>query len=47
MDERIVKELELLKTKYPDLQYKEEGRWILIPAYHLLRRVLKFFGRGI
>ncbi len=35
MDERIIKELELLKTKYPNLQYKEDGRWILIPAYPL------------
>jgi hypothetical protein len=35
MEERIIKELELLRTKYPDLQYKEDGCWILIPAYSL------------
>lgn len=35
MEERIIKELELLRAKFPDLQYKEEGHWILIPAYPL------------
>ena len=35
MEERIIKELELLRTRYPDLQYKEAGRWVLLPAYTL------------
>ena len=35
MEERIIKELKLLKTIYTDLVYKEEGRWIFIPAYSL------------
>lgn len=35
MEERIKKELELLRTRYPDLRYEKEGRWVLIPAYPL------------
>jgi len=35
MEERIKKELELLRKRYPDLAYKEEGGWIRIPLYPL------------
>lgn len=35
MDERIKKELELLRRRNPELEYKEEGRWIRIPSYPL------------
>ena len=35
MEERIEKELELLRQRYPDLEYKEEGRWVRIPSYPL------------
>lgn len=35
MEERIRKELELLRARHPDLEYVEEGRWIRIPAYLL------------
>ena len=35
MEERIEKELALLKQRYPDLEYKEEGRWVRIPSYLL------------
>ena len=35
MDERIRKELELLRQSYPDLEYIEEGQWVRIPAYPL------------
>lgn len=33
MRERLEKELELLRARYPDLEYRSEGRWILIPSY--------------
>ena len=35
MKERIVRELALLRQHYPNLVYREEGRWILIPEYPL------------
>jgi hypothetical protein len=35
MEDRIEQELTLLRTRYADLQYVEEGRWVLIPAYPL------------
>lgn len=35
MQERIDKELALLRQGYPDLEYKPEGRWVRIPAYPL------------
>jgi len=35
MEERIAKELELLRRRYPDMEYKKEGRWIRIPSYPL------------
>ena len=33
MDERIEKELALLRQRYPDLEYKD--RWVRIPSYPL------------
>ena len=35
MQERIDKELALLRRSYPDLEYRAEGRWIRVPAYPL------------
>lgn len=36
MEERIEKELELLRKYYPDLEYRENGgRWVRIPNYEL------------
>ena len=35
MEERIIKELELLRKKFSDLEYKEKGVWIRIPNYKL------------
>lgn len=35
MKERIDKELALLRQHYPDLEYREEGRWVRVPAYPL------------
>jgi hypothetical protein len=35
MEERIEKELALLRQRYSNLEYKEEGRWIRIPSYPL------------
>jgi hypothetical protein len=35
MEERIKKELDLLRKRYPDLEYREDGHWIRIPAYSL------------
>ena len=35
MEERIHKELALLRQRYPDLEYKEESQWVRIPSYLL------------
>lgn len=35
MQERIDKELALLRRPHPDLDYRAEGRWVRIPAYPL------------
>lgn len=35
MRERIEQELALLRKRYPNLEYKEEGQWVRIPAYPL------------
>lgn len=33
MDERLERELALLRTYFPQLEYREDGRWIRIPGY--------------
>ena len=33
MQERIEQELALLRTRYPDLEYRGEGQWVRIPSY--------------
>ena len=33
MNERIEQELQLLRTHFPRLEYREEGRWVLLPEY--------------
>lgn len=38
MEERIEKDLALLRQRYPDLEYREEGSWIRIPSYLLPER---------
>lgn len=35
MQQRIEQELELLRKRYPDLEYRSEGHWIRIPSYPL------------
>lgn len=35
MDERIRQEIDLLKKEYPDLEFKEEVLWVLIPNFPL------------
>jgi len=35
MDERIEKELILLRTTWPDLEYRPDGRWVRIPGFRL------------
>lgn len=35
MTDRIAQELELLKKDHPNLDFREEGQWILIPEYKL------------
>ena len=35
MEERIVQELNLLRTRHADLDYMEEGPWVRIPEYPL------------
>jgi hypothetical protein len=33
MSGRVTEELDVLRTRFPDLQYVESGQWILIPRY--------------
>lgn len=35
MTERIQKELALLRTRYPDFEYREEEQWVLLPGYRI------------
>jgi hypothetical protein len=35
MGDRIQDELKLLRRHFPDLEYCEEGRWVLLPHYAL------------
>lgn len=35
MQERIEAELALLRSRYPDLEYRPEGRWVKIQQYPL------------
>lgn len=35
MKERIEKELELIRTFFPDIKYSENGHWFYIPSYTL------------
>jgi hypothetical protein len=35
MQERIEKELVLLRQRYPNLEYRQEGQWVRIPSYLL------------
>ena len=35
MTDRIKQELALLRKHYPNLEYREEGRWVRIPSYPL------------
>lgn len=35
MEDRIHKELELLRQRYSDLEYTAEGQWVHIPSYAL------------
>lgn len=34
MTNRIQDELALLRTRYPDLEFREEGQWVLLPKYN-------------
>lgn len=33
MNERIAQELELLRSHFTDLAYREEGQWVLLPHF--------------
>lgn len=33
MNERIQQELDLLRMRFPGLEYREDGHWILLPNY--------------
>lgn len=33
MNERIAQELQLLRTRFPKLDYREEGQWVLLPGW--------------
>jgi len=35
MQERIERELAMLRQRHADLEYREEGRWVRIPRYPL------------
>lgn len=35
MRDRIDSELDLLRTRYPELEYRSEGRWVRVPMYPL------------
>ena len=35
MKERIEKELELIRTMFPNIKYTENGHWFYIPSYSL------------
>jgi len=35
MQERINEELKLIRHWFPNVEYHEEGHWILIPSFHL------------
>ncbi len=35
MQERISEELALIRQRFPDVEYREEGRWVRIPSYPL------------
>lgn len=35
MQDRIEKELALLRTRHPELEYRADGRWVRIPSYPL------------
>jgi hypothetical protein len=35
MTERIARELELLRKRWPDLEYVEDGQWVRLPGYPL------------
>ena len=35
MQERIDKELALLRSRFPEVEYKQEGQWVCIPSYPL------------
>ena len=35
MLERIEQELALLRQRYPDLEYREEGRWVRVPSFRI------------
>ena len=35
MQERVEAELELIREQFPDVEYRDEGRWVFIPSYDL------------
>lgn len=35
MDTRLARELDLLRTRFPDLRFDDPGRWVLLPSYSL------------
>ena len=35
MEDRITKESELLRRRFPQMQYSETGQWVMIPSYSL------------
>lgn len=39
MNARIEQELELLRQYYPDLEYRREGQWVLLPRFPVPQNV--------
>lgn len=33
MNKRLTQELELLRSRFPELEYRQEGRWVLLPHF--------------
>lgn len=35
MTERLQNDLELLRGRYPEMQFREEGQWVFLPKYRV------------
>ena len=35
MNERMAQELRLLRTRFPNLDYRDDGQWVLLPGWRV------------